>query len=410
MASTDDDTGIRPDLAARKRAFLRKVGQRKKLEGLFLFVTSRCNSKCRTCFNHASLNDGRDLGFEQIERIARSAPPFPALWLSGGEPTMRDDLVDIVRLFYDHAKIQSVNWPSNGLIAERVESALSELVASCPKLEIRLNLSLDGIGGTHDSVRGVPGGFGKTLQTVERVRRRWASNPNVIVNVGTVVTPDNYDELFDLGALLLRHDLVGAHVFEIPRGTPLDPATTGVSPEQMLELYDRLYPLFEKHADRLFADFGRVGRRVAKPMYLGFMRFMQQLQGANMRGPHDWGMSCTAGQTTIVVDHDGQFRSCEMRPPIGNLADHDHDVARAMQSEVMAREIDAIGGGHRANCWCTHACWMMSSMKFSPTTMLGRIPAAYLRARRLHRPSSWQPTVPAERVATFEAALRARAE
>ena len=37
-------------------------------------------------------------------------------------------------------------------------------------------------------------------------------------------------------------------------------------------------------------------------------------------------MACTAGQTTLVVDHNGRFRSCEMRPIIG---DPDH-VARQL--------------------------------------------------------------------------------
>jgi MoaA/NifB/PqqE/SkfB family radical SAM enzyme len=279
------------------------------------------------------------------------------------------------------------------------------MLADCPNLEIRINFSLDGLGATHDAIRGVPGGFRKTLATLERVRRRYAGNPRVVVNIASVVTPENYDELYDLAAFLLERDLVGAHVFEVPRGEPLDPTTQNVTPPEMMALYDRLFPLFEQHAERLFADFGRVGRPVAKVFYLGFLRFLQELQHANMAGPHDWGMACTAGETTLVVDHDGQFRACEMRPPIGKLSDYDFDVSAVMRSAAMRREIEAIGGGARANCWCTHACWIMSSMKFSPTTLLWRLPAACARAHRLHRPGFQLPHIDPARLARYEASL-----
>ena len=47
----------------------------------------------------------------------------------------------------------------------------------------------------------------------------------------------------------------------------------------------------------------------------------------------------------------------------------------------MREEIAAIGGGERANCWCTHSCWILSSMKFSPKTLIYEVPKAYWHAR-----------------------------
>jgi hypothetical protein len=93
-------------------------------------------------------------------------------------------------------------------------------------------------------------------------------------------------------------------------------------------------------------------------------------------------MECTAGSTTFVIDHDGAFRSCEMRPPIGNLRDYGFDLGAALHSEAMRREIEEIGGGAKADCWCTHGCWVMSSIKFSPRALLFRIPAAYRRFKK----------------------------
>jgi hypothetical protein len=43
---------------------------------LFLFVTSRCNSLCRTCFYFDKLNSRDDLSVAQIRRLSETAPPF----------------------------------------------------------------------------------------------------------------------------------------------------------------------------------------------------------------------------------------------------------------------------------------------------------------------------------------------
>jgi uncharacterized protein YkuJ len=52
-----------------------------------------------------------------------------------------------------------------------------------------------------------------------------------------------------------------------------------------------------------------------------------------------------------------------------------------LHGEAMQKEIEAIGGGKKANCWCTHACWIVSSIKFSPKTTLFRLPWTYYKSK-----------------------------
>ena len=66
-----------------------------------------------------------------------------------------------------------------------------------------------------------------------------------------------------------------------------------------------------------------------------------------------------------------------MRGIVGDLHDHDFDVRRALASAGMLAEIDAIP---KANCWCTHSCFIQDSSKFSPKAQLLKIPLAGLRA------------------------------
>ena len=121
---------------------------------------------------------------------------------------------------------------------------------------------------------------------------------------------------------------------------------------------------------------------------MGVIKMSYALQEENLESPSRWGMDCTAGSTTFVVDHDGTFRACELRPAVGHLADYGYNLTEAMNSRAMRDEIEAIGGGRRANCWCTHSCWVQTSMQFSPKTLLLTVPMYYLRYRmqKLPRP------------------------
>ena len=68
---------------------------------VLLEVTSRCNLHCPVCFAEAGGPDSQDVPIEELERQMESlmshGGPFN-LQLSGGEPTVRDDLPAIIRL------------------------------------------------------------------------------------------------------------------------------------------------------------------------------------------------------------------------------------------------------------------------------------------------------------------------
>ncbi|HOX42437.1 MAG TPA: radical SAM protein [Myxococcota bacterium] len=368
------------DIQLGEQGFLRKVVRRRKLESVFLFATVNCNSKCRTCFYAKETHPGADLTFAEIQRLSETAPPFDKLWLSGGEPLLRDDLVEIVALFYRNNGIRTVNFPTNGLLADRVESEVRRLADTCPKLAIHLNFSLDGLGEVHDKIRGVPGSFERTMAAMERTKKAFAGHPRIHQNVASVVVAENIDGLHDLGLYLFKRFNLATQFFEAVRGESRDPQLARVDRRQLEGLHQRLLPLYDAMAERLFGGLPRAVRGLAKMSFIGMTLELYRLQRANLEGPHPWGMDCTAGETTLVVDHDGGFRACELRPRIGHLRDYGFDLAAAHGSPAMRDEIRAIGGGARANCWCTHTCWTLSSTKFSPRKIVLDVPRGYLAA------------------------------
>src|SRR5947209_16982523 len=99
---------------------LRDRCRERSFNSLFLFVTSRCNSLCRTCFYFDKLNSTDDLTVEQIGRISETAPLFRKLWISGGEPFLRAELAEIVAMFVRRNGVRNVNLPTNGLLPDKI--------------------------------------------------------------------------------------------------------------------------------------------------------------------------------------------------------------------------------------------------------------------------------------------------
>src|SRR5947207_6178814 len=115
---------------------VRSTKREKRLGTIILFVTSRCNSLCQTCFYHEELNRPGDMTFEQIEKVSRTMPPITDLWLSGGEPTLRHDASEIIRLFVRNNGVRRLIIPTNGLVKSRVFDIADRALGDHPSLDL----------------------------------------------------------------------------------------------------------------------------------------------------------------------------------------------------------------------------------------------------------------------------------
>ena len=356
-----------------------------QFNSLFLFVTSRCNSLCRTCFYFDKLNSPDDLTVDQIARISETAPPFRKLWISGGEPFLRAELAEIVAMFVRRNGVGNVNLPTNGLLPDKIFPIMDRMLELAPAASIDLNFSIDGLQQTHDRIRGVPENFVRTLATIREAARRYRGVRRLRRNVLTVITRENSAEILALAEQLKAAGEIDGHYFEVVRGAAPDPSLKVLTRERVAELHRGVMPLHRHYAGKLFAHLPPGIRGLARLFYLGNLRFHYDLHEQCVAGPQAWPMPCTAGETSIVIDHNGRFRACEMRGIVGDLHDYDFDIARALASAAMRDEVQAIP---QANCWCTHSCFIQDSSKFSAKVQLAKIPAAGLRAALTpHRPA-----------------------
>jgi len=350
----------------------------RQFQSLFLFVTSHCNSLCRTCFYFDKLNSSDDLTFDQIRRISETAPPFQKLWISGGEPFMREELAEIVGLFARNNGIRNVNLPTNGLLPDKIFAKVDRMLELAPDVSIDLNFSFDGLANTHDAIRGVPNNFKRSLETLREAERRYKGVRRLRRNIVTCITRENYGEIVDLGLHMLENVGSDGHYFEVVRGQTPDPSLKALTRANIEALHRRLMPIHRRYAERLFAHLPAAVRKVAEIYYLGNIRLHFELHEKCFASPEKWPMPCTAGETTIVIDHNGRFRSCEMRETIGDLASYEFSVKAALDSVAMHAEVAAI---QKANCWCTHTCFIQDSSKFSKQVQFFQIPYAWFRQR-----------------------------
>src|SRR5437899_5275693 len=177
-----------PNKAVQLVQLLRSTKREKRLGTVILFVTSRCNSFCQTCFYHEELNRPGDMTFDQIEKVSHTMPAITDLWLSGGEPTLRHDASEIIDMFVRNNGVRRLIIPTNGLVKSRVCEIVDRALSTHSELNLYLNIALDGQGATHDRIRGVPGHWEKTLDCIdelyplkEKYRARLRLNANTVV-------------------------------------------------------------------------------------------------------------------------------------------------------------------------------------------------------------------------------------
>src|SRR5919106_5885105 len=198
---------------------LRTSKREKRLGTVILFVTSRCNALCQTCFYHAELNHPGDMTFAQIEKVSRTMPPITDLWLSGGEPTLRGDVPQIIDMFVANNGVNRVIIPTNGLIKSRVFEIVDRALTNNPAIHLYLNVALDGYGETHDRVRGVPGNWERTLECIRALyplKEKYGERFRL--NVNTVVCAENYAEVGRLADFMWENFRLDGHYFNIIRG------------------------------------------------------------------------------------------------------------------------------------------------------------------------------------------------
>ena len=354
------------------------LGRERRLGTVIFFVTSLCNARCRTCFYWEELNQRGDLTWDEIRKLAFSMPPFTDLWLSGGEPMLRRELTDIIHLFHTNNGVRWVNLPVNGLLPERTAEWVARICEENPGLQLDLNVAMDGLDEMQDSIRAVPGNFAKTLETLEAIQPCRQKYPLLRVNINTVICAENFDHVMAIAGFVKSHCAVDGHYFNIIRGAAKDATLKQIPTHRLAALYKDIQTVYDHYSGHVLRRRSGVARKIAQVYYHGTLALHNKIQLENIAEPRPWPMPCTAGDTSIVIDFNGDIRSCELRGKLANLRDYDCDFGKFWQDQARKEELKAIV---HDQCWCTHVCFIHDSLRHSPKTLLYDVPLTYLESK-----------------------------
>jgi len=346
-----------------------------RLSMLIFFVTSRCNQRCKSCFFWERRNAPEaDLTRDEIEKVCMKLPAFDVLLLSGGEPFLRDDLVDIIRLFYENNRIKSVAIPTNGMATDLIVQRVRQIAGIAADLHVSVNFSVDGPAAIHDGIRGVPGAFEKTMATMRAIAamRKEISLLTCVVN--TVVMADNVRAIPDLIAIIENEGSAADHAFEIIRGDPDQKDQKKLDRGEVMRIYEDILSYQERIATRKFCSGGRgrVKGFIAKTLYTGNLRALYGKQLANYFGGKKWGFPCGAGGSVRVLYSNGDVPVCELRnDAVLNVRANDYDIDRIVSDPAFRRATELV---RKTGCSCSHICFLMDSAYQSPRFLFWEYP------------------------------------
>jgi len=319
-------------------------------------VSYRCNSKCRTCDVWRKPND--DLSVEEWDRVFASLGKTPFyMTFTGGEPFLRKDLDELVIRAYQHCQPEVITIPTNGMLTERTLGMVERICRECPKSNIGINLSLDGIEDEHDDIRGVEGNWKLSMETWTQLKALQKEYPNLLLTVHTVISRFNVHRFKTIqdGLKFLEPDSYITEVAE--ERVELDTVGWGITP--MADDYDEIADFLSQQARQTPA------RGLAKVTQAFRAQYYQMAK--RVLHERDQVIPCYAGWASAHLAPNGDLWSCCIRAEaVGNVRDHNYELAPVWRSSAME---EMRGSIKRKECACPMANANYANMLLHPPTV-----------------------------------------
>jgi MoaA/NifB/PqqE/SkfB family radical SAM enzyme len=219
----------------------RKLGGPKLLPINYVFsITNNCNSKCKTCSIWKLYQERPELRSEELTtqewfRVFESLNNSP-FWvtISGGEPYIRNDLVEICKAICETNRPKILNIPTNGLLYERIKNWTPKIAEACAENDVSLviNLSLDGISELHDETRGIKGNWELTMKTLLALKELKSKNQSLTVGIHTVISKYNLHKLPEIAAYAVDRLNPDHYIMEVAEErSELFNVNSGITPQ-----------------------------------------------------------------------------------------------------------------------------------------------------------------------------------
>lgn len=307
---------------------------------LTISVSYRCNSRCKTCNVWQRPND--DFTIEEYNKTFESIGR-DAFWFtfSGGEPTLRKDLPEMVAAAYTHCRPGIINIPTNGIQDKIIPGRIERVLQAAPTSEVIINLSLDGVGEKHDIVRGVKGNFERAMRTYAGLKALKGRYKNFTLGVHTVISNFNIDEFDNIHSFVTNELKPDSFISEIAEErVELDTVGMGITPP--IHKYEPVINrLQQENRQAQFKGVSRITQSF-RDRYYDIVK--QTLVEKRQIIP------CLAGLASAQIAPNGDVWTCCIRAEsVGNLRDHNYNFRETWstpKADELRRSIKA------GECYC----------------------------------------------------------
>ncbi|MPZ19571.1 MAG: radical SAM protein [Luteitalea sp.] len=295
---------------------------------LIFHITFVCDARCNMCSNWQRGDRKQDITLEQIERVLDSS-----LWknleicsISGGEPTTRNDLVDICRLVTDKLpRLRKLTLNTTGLTPHRAIPMLTKIVELCHARDVIFSarVSIDGVGEVHNDVRRVKRGFDKASETIAAMKALQKQYP-FNFGISSTIFSMNLDDAENILAWARREKL--DIVFNMVRFT-----------EAMLgnaELEGDIKPVAkeEEQMRQFFLD------RVRQDPLLDGQNFIYMHYADMIGNGYHRLAPCPFQSQGVMLNPDGGLFFCENSRVVGNACEEDPETIYFREASQAHRE------------------------------------------------------------------------
>jgi MoaA/NifB/PqqE/SkfB family radical SAM enzyme len=316
-----------------------------------------CNSRCMTCNVYEKRVKNFTVDEYDTTFAALGEAPY---WftMSGGEPFLRKDIVEVCKAAYERTKPGIINIPTNGSLFNIVPERVEAIVRSCPKTDIIVNLSLDEIGAEHDRIRGFPGNWERAMKTYSALRELSNQHSNFTIGIHTVISafnaerfPEIYKELIKMNPDSYITEIAEERVELGTIGQPITP-----DKDKYYAAIDFLMGEMKKNRLVGLADVARSFRFEYYQMVKKFLVERKQI------------IPCFAGVASCQISPDGDVWPCCIRADsMGNLREHDYDFKKIWNSYLAKKIRRSI---KNRECACPLANASYTNLLVNPKSLI----------------------------------------
>lgn len=255
-------------------------------------ITGRCNLRCKHCLSDSGKLFPDELSTQEAKKLIDALEMMKVfnISFSGGEPLIRPDIFELLE--YSSQKKIGIELLTNGTLITK------EIIDRFENINLfNVQISIDGIGKTHDNFRGINGSYERAVKAIKLLR-----DANYEVVISSAVTKQNISQVPEM--IDIAVDL-GASAYKTTLFMPAGRGKSNVdglvlTPEDAKKFAFMLIDKKKEVGDKII-----INNEVIYPWLTGIA------ENSDLFGIEDSSrIGCTAGNSSLYIVPDGKIAPC----------------------------------------------------------------------------------------------------